>query len=137
MLKNLPAMQETQVRSLSQEDSLEKEKAIHSTILAWRIPWAEEAGNLQSIVSQGVGHDRATNTFTFRDVKCNMKTIVNTAVCCIRKSLTEKILRVCITRRKKKFFFFLNKTGRKKPVMLLDHSPKKTNKQDWPNSLST
>ena len=41
---------------------LEKEKAIHFSILAWRILWAEEAGNLQSIVSQGVGHDRATNT---------------------------------------------------------------------------
>ena len=61
-VKNLPAMQETQVESLGQEDSLEKEKAIHSSILAWRILWAEEAGNLQSIVSQGVGHDRATNT---------------------------------------------------------------------------
>ena len=49
MVKNLPTMQETQVRSLSQEDSLEKEKAIHSTILAWRIPWTEEPGGLQSM----------------------------------------------------------------------------------------
>ena len=113
MVKNPPARKETWVQSLSREDSLEKEKAIHSSILAWRIPWAEEAGNLQSIVSQGVGNDRETNTFTFRDVKCNMKTIVNTAVCCVRKSLREEILRVHITRRKKKFFFFLNKTGRK------------------------
>ena len=45
-------MQEMQIRSLSQEDSLEKEKAIHSTILAWRIPWAEEAGGLQSTQMQ-------------------------------------------------------------------------------------
>ena len=55
-------MLETLVQFLGREDSLEKEKAIHFSILAWRILWAEEAGNLQSIVSQGVGHDRATNT---------------------------------------------------------------------------
>ena len=47
--KNLPAMQETWVRSLGQEDALEKETAVHSSILAWRIPWTEEPGRLQSI----------------------------------------------------------------------------------------
>ena len=47
--KNLPAMQETWVRSLGQEDALEKEMAAHSSILAWRIPWTEEPGWLQSI----------------------------------------------------------------------------------------
>ena len=46
MLKNLPAMLETQVRSLSQEDPLEKEMATHSSILAWRIQWTEEPGGL-------------------------------------------------------------------------------------------
>ena len=46
MVKNLPAMQETQVQSLGQEDPLEKGIAIHSSILAWRIPWAEESGGL-------------------------------------------------------------------------------------------
>ena len=55
--KNLPAMQETQVRSLGQEDPLEKEMANHSSILVWRIPWTEEAGGLQSMRSQRVGHD--------------------------------------------------------------------------------
>ena len=50
MVKNLPAMQ-TWVRSLGQEDSLEKEMAIHSSILAWIIPWTEEPGGLQSVVS--------------------------------------------------------------------------------------
>ena len=45
VVKNLPAKQETQVRSLGQEDPLEKEKATHSTILAWRIPWTEEPGS--------------------------------------------------------------------------------------------
>ena len=49
VVKNLPAKQETQVRSLGQEDPLEKEKATHSTILAWRIPWTEEPGRLQSM----------------------------------------------------------------------------------------
>ena len=50
--KNLPAMQETLVRSLSWEDSLEKEMAAHSSTLAWRIPWTEESGRLQSMGMQ-------------------------------------------------------------------------------------
>ena len=49
LVRNLPAMQETQVRSLGREDPLEKEMATHSSILAWRIPWAEEPGRLQSM----------------------------------------------------------------------------------------
>ena len=56
-VKNLPAMQETKVRSLGWEDTLEKEIVTHSSILAWRIPWAEEPGRLQSTGSQRVGHD--------------------------------------------------------------------------------
>ena len=56
-LKRLPAMQETSVRSLGREDPLEKEMATHSSILAWRIPWMEEPGGLQSTGSQTVGHD--------------------------------------------------------------------------------
>ena len=59
-VKCLPAMQEIRVRSLDQEDSLEKGMATHSSILAWRIPWTEEAGGLQSMGSQRVAHDRAT-----------------------------------------------------------------------------
>ena len=54
MLKNLPAMQETQIRSLGWEDPLEKEMAIHSSILAWRIPQTEEPGGLQSMGLQRV-----------------------------------------------------------------------------------
>ena len=57
LVKSLPAMQETQVRFLGQEDPLEKEMATHSSILAWRIPWTEEPGGLQSMGSQRVGHD--------------------------------------------------------------------------------
>ena len=56
-LKHLPAMRETRVRSLGREDPLEKEMATHSSILAWRIPWREEPGRLQSMGSQRVGHD--------------------------------------------------------------------------------
>ena len=57
MVKNLPAMWETWVRSLGQEDPLEKGMDTHSSILAWRIPWTEEPGGLQSIGSQRVRHD--------------------------------------------------------------------------------
>ena len=56
-VKSLPAVQETQVRSLGQEDALEEGMATHSSILAWRIPWTEEADGLQSIGSQRVGHN--------------------------------------------------------------------------------
>ena len=57
MVKNPPAIQETWVQSLSQEDPLEKEMATHSSILAWRILWTEEPGGLQSTGSQRVGHN--------------------------------------------------------------------------------
>ena len=59
-VKNLPAIQETLVGSLSWEDPLEKEVATHSSILAWRIPWTEEPGGLQPKGSQIVRHDWAT-----------------------------------------------------------------------------
>ena len=55
--KNLPAIQETGVLSLGQEDPLEKKMATYSRILAWRIPWTEEPGELHSMGSQRVGHD--------------------------------------------------------------------------------
>ena len=56
-VKHLPAMRETWLWSLGWEDPLEKEMATHSSILAWRIPWTEEPGRLQSTGSQRVGHD--------------------------------------------------------------------------------
>ena len=62
MIKNLPAVREMQVQSLGQEDPLEEEMATLSSILAWRIPWTEEPGGLQSMESQRVRHDRATYT---------------------------------------------------------------------------
>ena len=57
VVKNLPAMWETRVRSLGWEDPLEREMATHSSTLAWKIPWTEEPGGLQSMGSQRVGHD--------------------------------------------------------------------------------
>ena len=57
MVKNLPAMQETQVQFLGQEDPLENEMATHSSILAWRISWTEEPVGLESVGSQRVGRD--------------------------------------------------------------------------------
>ena len=63
MVKNLPAMQETQVQSLGWEDPLEKRMATQCSILAWRIPWTEEPGRLQSMGSQRVKHDSVTITF--------------------------------------------------------------------------
>ena len=57
MVKIPPAMQDTRVRSLGREDALEEEMATHFSILAWRIPWTEKPGRLQSMGSQKVGHD--------------------------------------------------------------------------------
>ena len=59
-VKNLPAMQETWIRSLGREDPLEKEMATHSSILAWRIPGTEEPGGLLSMGLKRVGHDLVT-----------------------------------------------------------------------------
>ena len=56
-IKNPPAMEETRVGSLGQEDPLEKGMVTHSSILAWEIPWTEESGGLQSTALQKVGHD--------------------------------------------------------------------------------
>ena len=57
MVKNVPAMQKIQVQSLGWEDPLEKGMATHSSVLAWKIPWTEEPGRLQSMGSQRVRHD--------------------------------------------------------------------------------
>ena len=57
VVKNPPTMQETQVQSLGWEDPLEKEMATHPSILAWRIPWAEDPSGLQSMGWQRVGHN--------------------------------------------------------------------------------
>ena len=65
MVKCLPAMQKTWVRSLGQEDPLEKEMATHSSTLAWKIPWMEEPDRLQSMELQRVGHDWLTKHFHF------------------------------------------------------------------------
>jgi len=70
VVENLPAMQETRVLSLSGEDPLEKGMATHSSILAWRTPWTEESGSLQSIGSQRAGHDWGDWAHTPQDKRC-------------------------------------------------------------------
>ena len=67
VMKNLPATQETQVRSLGQEDLLEKEMATLSSILAWEIPWTEEPGGLQSIVAESDSTEETAPTFLSMD----------------------------------------------------------------------
>ena len=66
MVKNQLVMRETQIRSLGWEDPLEKGMATHSSIPAWRIPWTEEPGGLQSMGLHRIGHDRMTNKWIFR-----------------------------------------------------------------------
>ena len=68
-IKNPPAIQETQVQPLGWEDPMEKEMATHSNILAWRIPWTEKPGGLQSIGLQRVRHDLATKTTSKAPIK--------------------------------------------------------------------
>ena len=74
MVKNLPARQETWVRSLDGEDPLEKGMATHSSILAWRIPWTEEPGRLQFVGLQRVEHDWIANT-SLQSEEIDVKTI--------------------------------------------------------------
>ena len=77
--KSPPAMQEMQVQSLGQEDILEEEMTTPSSILAWRIPRAEEPGGLQSMESQRVGHNWMTDTFTLSLHSLSDKTPQNLA----------------------------------------------------------
>ena len=86
IVKNLPAMQETQVQSLGQEDPLEKGMATHSSTLAWKIPWVEEPGRLQSMGWRRVGHDFTftfTFTFHFPALKKEMATHSSVLACSI------------------------------------------------------
>ena len=81
LVKNLPAMWETWVQSLGWEDLLEKGMATHSSILAWRIPWTEEPGRLQSIGSQRVIHDSTTSTVIW-GWPCSREGCQNSLGCC-------------------------------------------------------
>ena len=83
MVKDMPAMQQTRGWSLDWEDPLEEDVATHSSLLAWRIPWTEEPGRLQSTGLQRVGHDWVTDTFTslclifsFRSSACFCYTVI-------------------------------------------------------------
>ena len=84
LVNNLSTMWESRVRSLGQEDPLEKEMATHSSVLAWRIPWTEAPGQLQSMRLQRVRHNWLTNTFTFSS-KQQTKT----------KTIEQKLYAIC------------------------------------------
>ena len=89
MVKNMPAIQESQVWSLGQEDPLEKGMATHSSILAWRIPWVEDPGRLQSVGLQRVRLDWATNTTSSVSTKyLVLSNIVYECVVFIDESIT-------------------------------------------------
>ena len=79
-VKRLSTMRETLVRSLGEEDPLEKEMAIHSSTIAWKIPWTEEPGRLQSMGSHRVGHDCATNHTSHNHLKQILKSSVSSSV---------------------------------------------------------
>ena len=100
MVKRLPTIQETWVGSLGREDLLEQEMATHSSILAWKIPWTEEPGRLQSTGSQRVGHDWATSllvlfkkfninksrrNFKYYLTKANICVFFNVALTCVKR----------------------------------------------------
>ena len=95
LVKNLPAMREIQVHSLGREDPLEEEMATHSSILAWRIPWTEEPGGLQSTASRRVGHDWEANTRTVVLWDANVRGAWWRAwghfLCCSYNSLNPKL----------------------------------------------
>ena len=92
-VENLPAMREIQVRSLGQKDLLENGMATHSSVLAWRIPWTEEPGELQqSMGSQRVKHNRATFTFTIY----RLLSILSTLHTCTRLVLTAVLCCIII-----------------------------------------
>ena len=93
-VKNLPAMQETWVWSLGQKDPLEKGRAIHSSILAWRIPWTREPGWLQSMGLQTIWHNWAINTFHFHVWNKGEQTILSIIVV-----LVNSLECACLVRR--------------------------------------
>ena len=90
-LKHLATMWETWVWSPGWEDTLEKEMATHSSILAWRIPWTEEPSGLQSTGSQRVRHDWADFTFTFNGYKVSFRILIG-HLCLLSKEITIQVL---------------------------------------------
>ena len=90
MVKRLPTMRQTRVQSLGQEDSLEKEMATHSSILAWKIPWTEKPGGLQSMGSQS---QTRLSDFTFHfsiDFNDWLKNVVKSINCWVKLELTMR-----------------------------------------------
>ena len=114
-VKRLPAMQETWVWSLDQEDPLEKEMATHSSIFAWRILWTEKPGRLQSMGSQRVGHDWATSLHS-RFIEA------------VRDSLGKTLRMSCYLRKITVFLFTIFSNDGKNLSWSEFHINKETNK---------
>ena len=95
-LKRLPAMRETRVRFLGWEDPLEKEMGIHSSALAWKIPWTEEPDRLQSMGSQRVGHDWATSLSFFLQTVCMVCSWLNWPQAVFRFLLVGSFMNHCL-----------------------------------------
>ena len=93
-VKCLPAMRETRLRFLGREDPLEKEMAVHSSTLAWKIPWTEEPDGLQSMGSQRVGYDRATSLH-FLDEGHRRKAIVALCHCVLKQKIQLRVNMIC------------------------------------------
>ena len=100
LVKNLPAMQETLIQSLGQEDPLEKEMATHSSILAWRIPWAEEPGEPQSMGSARIRHDLATKPPPPSFVYLLSINVASLFVCFLVYILTAEVMVLKINKNK-------------------------------------
>ena len=98
MVKHLPTVRETWVRSLGQEDPLEKEMATHSSTLAWKIPWTEERSRLQSMGSQRVGHDWATSLhiYIYICLLSHVHLFLNPMDCSLSGSSVHRILQARI-----------------------------------------
>ena len=97
-------MQETKVRSMGWEDPLEKEMITHSSILAWRTPWAQEHGGLQSMGSQRVRHNWVTNTFSFFLPQLNFSLFIDWCGSSTIKYKFRKVLHYRQTKRKYHIF---------------------------------
>ena len=106
---NLPAMWETQVQSLGQEDPMEKGVATHSSIPAWRIPWTEEPGGLQFMGLQKAGHNWKTNTFTFIHTYSNKRSVSNDTSDYEPRVMIYPILCVSDSLKNKRWFWNMSK----------------------------
>ena len=135
MVKNLPVMQEVWVQSLSQEDPLEKGMVTHSSVLAWKFPWTEEPGRLQSMESQRVRHGWATSlSLSFHMFPTNLKGIFFLITWCnLFQSFKYIIFHIQISRKKISFLAMacLVMSNSLQHCMTMAKNIKQGNKNGW------